>query len=142
MIERAGQVATEQCPHGDPTCPCPAGDPCHYEGSDAMACPLLILMDDRSGCRWSLLPFGDRLLIPAGFAHCHLEGCDWHQTTFERDVSGACGLVVKLGLPPIVPATDETAPYYSMAQARPGLPGWPCGWLRTPLNIANREGRG
>ena len=23
------------CPHGDPTCPCPDGLQCHYEGRDA-----------------------------------------------------------------------------------------------------------
>lgn len=24
------EVAADVCPHGDPTCPCPDGDPCHY----------------------------------------------------------------------------------------------------------------
>jgi hypothetical protein len=27
------------CPHGDVTCPCQDGDPCHYEGVDPMPCP-------------------------------------------------------------------------------------------------------
>lgn len=35
------------CPHGDPTCPCPDGDVCHYvadpgcpgTGADPMPCP-------------------------------------------------------------------------------------------------------
>jgi hypothetical protein len=38
------QGISEQCPHGDPTCPCPDGDWCHYEddpatGTKAMRCP-------------------------------------------------------------------------------------------------------
>lgn len=108
------------CPHGDPTCPCPDGDACHYEGFDAMICPNP--------------PFGFKGVT---WAHCHMEGCTWHQTTQERDVRGECGLVVKLKLAPI--DNTEGEPTYSMTQARPGLPGWPCGWLRTPLNISNRE---
>jgi hypothetical protein len=28
------------CPFGDPYCPCQDGDPCHYEGEDAMDAPL------------------------------------------------------------------------------------------------------
>lgn len=27
------------CPHGDPTCPCPDGLACHYQGADPMPCP-------------------------------------------------------------------------------------------------------
>ncbi len=27
------------CPYGDPHCPCPDGDPCHYEGDDPMTPP-------------------------------------------------------------------------------------------------------
>lgn len=27
------------CPHGDPLCPCPDGDPCHYEGTNPMPSP-------------------------------------------------------------------------------------------------------
>lgn len=27
------------CPYGDPYCPCQDGDPCHYEGDDAMKTP-------------------------------------------------------------------------------------------------------
>ena len=27
------------CPYGDPYCPCQDGDPCHYEGDDAMTPP-------------------------------------------------------------------------------------------------------
>lgn len=27
------------CPYGDPYCPCQDGDPCHYEGDDAMNAP-------------------------------------------------------------------------------------------------------
>jgi hypothetical protein len=27
------------CSHGDPLCPCPDGDLCHYEGPDPSRCP-------------------------------------------------------------------------------------------------------
>lgn len=27
------------CKYGDPHCPCPDGDPCHYEGDDPMSVP-------------------------------------------------------------------------------------------------------
>jgi hypothetical protein len=41
---RTEQGISEQCPHGNPTCPCPDGDWCHYEddpetGTKAMRCP-------------------------------------------------------------------------------------------------------
>ena len=113
-------VMETTCPHGDVTCPCPDGDPCHYEGADAMICPNPVL--GIKGLTW---------------AHCHMEGCDWHQTTFERDVAGECGLM-KLGHPPAL-VMDDGTPMFSMTQARPGMVGWPCGWLRTPLNIASKE---
>lgn len=29
----------DTCPHGDPACPCPDGDMCHYEGPDPMSAP-------------------------------------------------------------------------------------------------------
>lgn len=29
------EVRRRMCPYGDPTCPCPDGDPCHYEGDEA-----------------------------------------------------------------------------------------------------------
>ena len=32
------QIATNLCPHGDELCPCPDGDPCHYEGENPMIC--------------------------------------------------------------------------------------------------------
>ena len=38
---RCGGVCLPECRHGDPTCPCQDGDPCHYErygDSPAMAC--------------------------------------------------------------------------------------------------------
>jgi hypothetical protein len=28
------------CPHGDPSCPCPDGLECHYEGPDAWPSPV------------------------------------------------------------------------------------------------------
>ncbi len=28
-----------ECKYGDPYCPCQDGDPCHYEGEDAMEAP-------------------------------------------------------------------------------------------------------
>ena len=114
-----------ECPHGDVTCPCPDGDsrrgydPCHYEGRDAMVCPNPPL--GFKGVTWP---------------HCHMEGCSWHVRNDAGDVSGECGLL-KLGFPPLVEL--KGGPFYSMTQARPGLPGWACGWLRTPLNVAARE---
>jgi hypothetical protein len=33
-------LSTHTCPHGDVTCPCQDGDPCHYEGPNPMWCPL------------------------------------------------------------------------------------------------------
>jgi hypothetical protein len=43
-MQREPQGISGQCPHGDPTCPCPDGDWCHYEddpatGTKAMRCP-------------------------------------------------------------------------------------------------------
>lgn len=115
------------CPHGDATCPCPdepATDYCHYEGSDAMVCPNPPL--GFKGVTWP---------------HCHNEGCDWHVNHHDPEVGyatkGECGLL-RLGLPPALTMEDGTG-MYSMTQARPGLPGWPCGFLRTPLNVAARE---
>lgn len=110
------------CPHGDPTCPCPdeGGQPgaCHYEGSDAWFCPNP--------------PLGIKGLSNP---HCHVEGCTWNVLgcSPDRPISGVCGLM-KLGLPPAT-VTDDGNEYWSMTQARPGLPGWACGWLRTPLNV-------
>lgn len=117
---------TATCPHGDPSCPCPDEhdgnfDPCHYEGLDAFRCPSTGLTT----------------------GHCHIEGCSWHLVTDEPEAGnrvgrteGECGLL-KLGLPPVI--EDDNGSYYSMTQARPGLPGWACGWLRTPLNVDARE---
>lgn len=113
-------VAT--CPHGDASCPCPDDGviACHYESADALICPNPVL-----GIKGLTNP------------HCHMEGCEWHVygCSPDRPVDGECGLVVKLGLPPLVVGEMEM---YSMTQARPGLPGWACGWLRTPLNVGNR----
>ena len=116
-------MTASNCPHGDPTCPCPdeGGEPwnCHYEGGDAFICPN----------------------PPLGFValtnpHCHVEGCEWHVKgcSPEMPISGECGLL-KLGLPLAAEGYDGT-PLWSMTQAKPGLPGWACGWLRTPLNVS------
>jgi len=113
-------TTTTTCPHGDVSCPCPDGDPCHYESADAMICPNPVL--------------GIKGLV---YAHCHMEGCDWHVVDCAQRVRGECGLV-KLGLPPAL-KLDSGEEFFSMAQARPGLPGWACGWLRSPGNEAARE---
>lgn len=107
--------AAPYCPHGDPTCPCPDGDSCHYDYPDAMICPNPVL--------------GIKGLV---YAHCHMEGCSWHVIDCAQRVSGECGLIHKLGLPP----TFEGTELYSMSQARPG---WACGWLRSPGNEASSE---
>lgn len=120
---------TVMCPHGDPACPCPdeGGQSwnCHYEGSDAWNCPNPVL-----GIEGLSNP------------HCHVEGCDWHVggCSPDRPISGECGLL-KLGLPPMT-VTDDGQKYWSMNQARPGLPGWACGFLRTPLNVSARQAGG
>jgi hypothetical protein len=108
------------CPHGDPTCPCPDGAACHYEGVDAMVCPNPVLG-----------------VVGLTNPHCHVEGCDWLVTTCSRQVRGECGLVVTLGAVPPLGEVDGRE-YWSMTQAAPDQPGWACGWLRTPLNVANR----
>jgi hypothetical protein len=72
-------VSEATCSHGDPTCPCPDGLACHYEGDDAMRCPSM-----------PNAPLG---------GHCHVEGCRW-----ETSESGErCGL---LSLP--VPKDEHT----------------------------------
>jgi hypothetical protein len=108
------------CPHGDPTCPCPDGDPCHYEGGDANLCPNPAL-----GIEGLSNP------------HCHMEGCDWHVKGCSPDmpIDGACGLLKRELLPPV--GVFEGKPYWSSTQATPGLIGWGCGWLRTPLNVSS-----
>jgi hypothetical protein len=122
-----GEGVTVSCPHGDPTCPCQDNgrleadgsintDPCHYQGPDAWPCPTTGL----------------------ALGHCHIEGCTWRVVSGWSDgqrVEGECGLL-KLGLPPATELDGE--PLYSMTQARPGLPGWACGWLRSPGNEASR----
>lgn len=70
------------------------------------------------------------------YPHCHMEGCSWHVRDCAKRVSGECGLL-KLGLPPVEVMGDKR--FYSMTQARPGLPGWACGWLRTPLNVGSGD---
>ena len=51
----------DSCPHGDPLCPCQDGDPCHYEGKDAMTCPKIL--EEREACA----KMADDILYP---------GCD------------------------------------------------------------------
>ena len=53
----------------------------------------------------------------------------------QMRVKGECGLM-KLGLHPA--GEVDGKPFWSMAQARPGKVGWPCGWLRTPLNVSSK----
>jgi hypothetical protein len=75
---------TVVCPHGDPTCPCPDGDSCHYEGTDAFTCPnrpwpVHTEMIDGIEVRFDL--------------HCHIEGCDWENrgcglSRLGRETSG------------------------------------------------------
>ncbi len=111
------------CPHGDPICPCPVYGvtECLFQGELADECP------------------------STGYVlgHCHVEGCSWKVVSGWHDgqrVEGECGLL-KLGLPPAIEACEEHGieAVYSMTQARPGLPGWACGWLRSPGNEAAHE---
>ncbi len=67
---------TEACPHGDPTCPCPDGLACHYEGLGAMPCPRQTLL--LAGETKFTTGFDYRGPVrPAGSLHCHVEGCGW-----------------------------------------------------------------
>ncbi len=34
--DEAKRRCPKMCPHGDPHCPCPDGDPCHYQGPNPM----------------------------------------------------------------------------------------------------------
>lgn len=113
--------APPSCPHGDATCPCQDGDMCHYEGMDASFCPNP--------------PAATHFCDNLTFAHCHMEGCDWHVKDCAQRVSGRCGLL-KLGFPPL---DVGGTPMYSMTQARPGMIGFRCGWLRSPLNVSSSE---
>lgn len=65
------------CPHGDPTCPCQDGDPCHYEGDDAMACPRYVLAERPDGEMVTIYATDPLDAVPAGSPHCHVEGCGW-----------------------------------------------------------------
>jgi len=40
----------KSCPHGDELCPCPDGDPCHYEGENPMISPKEIRVHGASVC--------------------------------------------------------------------------------------------
>lgn len=124
------------CPHGDPACRCSDDWPCRYEGLEAWRCPN---PPPLPACEFDTDGDGDcptcarRGGCPV--AHCHVEGCTWRYDGAGR-THGRCGLL-KLGLPPVV-TTETGERFWSMAQARPGLPGWACGWLRTPLNVSSR----
>jgi len=98
-----------ECPHGDATCPCPNGDPCHYEGLDAFMCPNP--------------PLGFKGLVNP---HCHMEGCEWHLSGCAGRPSredGVCGLH-KL-------SPEKTAFHLPV----PGSFEWACGWLRNYDNL-------
>lgn len=94
---------------------------CHYEGGDADLCPNPVL-----GIQGLSNP------------HCHMEGCGWHVMgcSPELPIDGACGLLNRRLLPPVAYDADGN-PFWSMTQAAPGLIGWACGWLRTPLNVSS-----
>ena len=41
-VEMKREHQSNVCPHGDTLCPCPDGDPCHYEGENPMTCPKVL----------------------------------------------------------------------------------------------------
>lgn len=107
------------CPHGDPTCPCPSGDACHYEGTDARVCPnppapagtLRVYALGPDGKPTGSAVFVARMSTTS--PHCHVEGCRWE--------AEGCGLV-RLGLVARIPAGDERTPVTD--------PWWRCGATR------------
>jgi hypothetical protein len=88
------------CPHGDRTCPCQDGDPCHYEGEIPMLCPnppgpktvsgggVIQKLDEQ------LRPIGPPMEYSqlttyewdARNPHCHVERCEWHTEALDPDV--------------------------------------------------------
>lgn len=112
----------QYCPHGDKSCDCAWGGQCRYERDSPYFCPNPPEATNRC----------DNLT----FAHCHMEGCEWHVRDCAQRVSGDCGLL-KLGLPPL--NTIGGQGYWSMTQAQPGKPGFMCGWLRSSGNEPARE---
>jgi hypothetical protein len=38
-LARECEATHADCPYGDPCCPCPDGDACHYQGHDAWPDP-------------------------------------------------------------------------------------------------------
>lgn len=79
------------CPHGDPFCPCPDGDACHYEGPDPMPCPhppalseFEVQIGHPTAGHAGTMP----VTADPNRHHCHVEGCSW----FGSVDPDACGI--------------------------------------------------
>lgn len=105
-----GAPSGDPCPHGDPTCPCQDyGDPCHYEGDDAMECPNPT-SDACENCE---------LGRKGGHNyHCHAEGCE---------ASGSGCALAHLGMPS---PTEHRRPPGTYLDALRHTPSWWCGVRR------------
>lgn len=104
--------ALARCPHGDASCPCPDGDPCHYEGPEPMACPNPPRHEQRFsevrimhlGQEGEPLEEGEALVADVVMTttyptepHCHVAGCRWRLAEFgiragEWVALAPCGL--------------------------------------------------
>jgi hypothetical protein len=115
-------TAAEACPHGDPTCPCQdRGDPCHYDGTAALACPT---MPER----------------PGDLFHCHVEGCESGERTRAQRGGHPCGLSDLGADHPLYHDGDPDAARAfilrmatsgeSVLDTLRGTPYWRCGLLR------------
>lgn len=139
---------SDRCPHGDPTCPCQdAGDPCNYEGANAMDCP-------------------NPPLAPQSPYHCHVEGCEQRMGTMAVDLLAALDALADVDLlgmtdghpcaltslghdHPLMHPEDPAAAQAFMVVAHVqqrtmldtlrGTPSWQCG-LRRSIAAAIDEG--
>jgi hypothetical protein len=146
------------CPHGDRTCPCQDGDPCHYEGEIPMLCPnppgpktvsgggVIQKLDEQ------LRPIGPPMEYSqlttyewdARNPHCHVERCKWH--TEAKDIStegtryrelGVCELNALVGkmLAQVLPLDPDVCAQHAArtSEATASLPWIMCGAHRMTL---------
>jgi hypothetical protein len=62
---------SKRCKYGDPTCPCPDGDLCHYEGSKPWSVPpeyVRNAINDKNA---------ELVALKAGYAECIEDMADW-----------------------------------------------------------------
>lgn len=117
---------TVTCPHGDPTCPCPDGDLCHYEGMVPMECPNPPPRHDPapdSPLRTMRMDPDTDPHHPILGDHCHVEGCTW---TIMGGTPETCGLI-KLG-------TDMHEALFADMGSLADTVWWQCGAIRSVVS--------